>query len=333
MTLPADVTLILCSRERPDLLRDALASVATATPAGVDVLVVDSGSTTDATVRVAAEAGVRSVRTDVRGLSIARNVGLEASDRDIVVFTDDDCVATAGWIEALLSHFDAPDVGVVTGRMLDHTKVGSGEVYSHKSRFTDVADGLDAGHGALMAFRRAPLLELGGFDEVLGAGRELAGAEDLDAFCRMIDAGWRVVHEPNSVVHHVFTRVGENYRDLLHGYGLGMGALVNKWSRIDKAVGRVMLTVVLSRQLRKAARALPRRRARARAELAMATGIVRGYSIASRLRLDGKTFVDASRPGPIVLAGAIRKSDDDPSAAATAAGTASSSRKGPPDAP
>jgi glycosyltransferase involved in cell wall biosynthesis len=322
MALPADVTLVLCSRERPDLLRDALASVAAATPDGVDVLVVDSGSTTDATLRVAAEAGVRSVRTDVRGLSIARNVGLRASDREIVVFTDDDCVATAGWIEALLTHFERTDVGVVTGRMLDHTKVGSDEVYHHKSRFTDVADGLDAGHGALMAFRRAALLELGGFDEVLGAGRELAGAEDLDAFCRMIDAGWRVVHEPGSVVHHVFTRVGENYRGLLHGYGLGMGALANKWSRVDRAVGRVMITVVLSRQLRKAARALPRRRARARAELAMFTGILRGYSTASRLRLDGKLFADTTRPEPIVLAGVQHESDDDPSGAAQTAVTA-----------
>jgi glycosyltransferase involved in cell wall biosynthesis len=327
MTLPADVTLVLCSRERPELLRDALASVAAATPAGVDVLVVDSGSTTDATVRVAAEAGVRSVRTDIRGLSIARNVGLRASDREIVVFTDDDCVATAGWIETLVRHFDGPDVGVVTGRMLDHTKVGSDEAYHHKSRFTDVADGLDAGHGALMAFRRAPLLDLGGFDEVLGAGRELAGAEDLDAFCRMIDAGWRVVHEPGSVVHHVFTRVGENYRDLLHGYGLGMGALANKWSRIDKAIGRVMLTVVLTRQLRKAVRALPRRRARARAELAMATGIVRGFTVASRLRLDGKLFTDPQRPEPISLPGtAARESTDDPSASAFPA--AATSRKG-----
>ncbi|GGE98742.1 glycosyltransferase family 2 protein [Mycetocola zhadangensis] len=324
MTLPADVTLILCSRERPDLLRDALASVATATPGAVDVLVVDSGSTTDATGRVAGDAGVRCVRTNVSGLSIARNVGLRASDREVVVFTDDDCLATAGWIDALVRHFDAPDVGVVTGRMLDHTKVGSDEPYRHKARFTDVADGLDAGHGALMAFRRAPLLELGGFDEVLGAGRKLAGAEDLDAFCRMIDAGWRVVHEPASVVHHVYTRVGENYRHLLHGYGLGMGALANKWSRIDNAIGRVMLSVVLSRQLRKAVRALPRRRARARAELAMATGIVRGFRLASRLRLDGKLFTDPQRPEPILLPGrAEREAGGDLPGAASTAVTAS----------
>jgi GT2 family glycosyltransferase len=261
-------------------------------------------------------------------------VGLRASDREIVVYTDDDCVVTEGWLEALLRHFDAPDVGVVTGRMLDHTKVGSDEVYSHKWRFTDVPDGLDAGHGALMAFRREQLLALGGFDEVLGAGRELAGAEDLDAFCRMIDAEWRIVHDPESIVHHVFTRVGENYRDLLHGYGLGMGALVNKWSRIDKSIGRVMLTVVLSRQLRKAVRALPRRRARARAELAMAAGIVRGYVRASRLRLDGKLFADTSRPKPIVLpGGAVGEPDDDPSGAPPPSSPASISTEGQPHAP
>ena len=332
MALPADITVVICSRERPSLLRDALASVISATPAEVEVLVVDSGSTTDATMRAAADAGVRSVRTDVRGLSIARNVGLAASDREIVVYTDDDCIATPGWIEALITHFDGPDVGVVTGRMLDHTKVGSDEVYRHKSQFSDVIDGLDAGHGALMAFRRAPLLALGGFDEVLGAGRDLAGAEDLDAFCRMLDAGWRVVHEPQAVVQHVYTRVGENYRDLLHGYGLGLGALVNKWSRIDRSSGMVMLTTVLTRQLRKAARSLPRNRARSRAEMMMFTGIVRGFRTAARLPLGGMLFIDTSRPEPFALPDTPTGERED-TATGDPVAAASNPREGQTDAP
>ena len=69
----------------------------------------------------------------------------------------------------------------------------------------------DAGHGAIMAFRRERLVALGGFDPVLGAGRRLAGAEDLDMFCRILDDGAHIVYDPSCVVHHVHTRADDAY--------------------------------------------------------------------------------------------------------------------------
>ena len=64
------------------------------------------------------------MRSDIRGLSIARDVGVRATERPLVLFTDDDCIAVEGWLEPILARFADPTVGAVTGRMLDHTLIG-----------------------------------------------------------------------------------------------------------------------------------------------------------------------------------------------------------------
>src|SRR3954453_18980788 len=48
-----------------------------------------------------------------RGLSGARNTGIETATGDILVFLDDDAVAEPGWLEALLSRYgDSRVIGV-----------------------------------------------------------------------------------------------------------------------------------------------------------------------------------------------------------------------------
>ncbi|TPX04002.1 glycosyltransferase, partial [Schumannella luteola] len=170
MPSPSELAVVVCSRERAEMLSAALVTIVAHTPREAEILVVDSASTTSATIDVARAAGVRYVRTDTKGLSIARNVGLAATRRPYLVYTDDDCVAVERWTEGILERFADEAVGSVTGEMIDHTladEVAPGE----PRRYERVLDGLDAGHGALMAFRRDVLVELGGFDEVLGAGR------------------------------------------------------------------------------------------------------------------------------------------------------------------
>ena len=292
---PSDLAVIVCSRERADMLERSLASIIEATPGEVEILVVDSASTTTATREVAEAVAVRYVRSDVKGLSIARNLGLESTRREIVLYTDDDCRAVDGWVTSILAHFDDESVGAVTGRMLDHTLVDLETGGERRVRLTRTVSGLDGGHGALMAFRRAIVQRLGGFDDVLGAGRELAGAEDLDMFCRVLSAGKAIVHDEDSVVHHVNTREGDAYTALHHGYGLGLGALANKWVRLRLTVGISLSAVLLKRTALRAVRNIRHPR-RGPAERAMLRGMASGFVRAARMRLDGERFVDDHRP-------------------------------------
>ncbi|MBT2498951.1 glycosyltransferase family 2 protein [Agromyces sp. ISL-38] len=295
MQTPHDLAVIVCTRNRATMLAAALRSITQAVPAGVEVLVVDSASDTWETRDVAEAAGAGYVRSEIRGLSIARDLGLRTSTRPLVLFTDDDCIAVDGWIDPILERFGDPTVGAVTGRMLDHTLIGDTGAPAPPRRFTRTIQGPDAGHGAVMAFRRQLVLELGGFDDVLGAGRHLAGAEDLDMFCRVLDAGHAIVHEPSCIIHHTNTREGDSYTALHLGYGLGLGALANKLLRLRFRVGIAFLAVLLKRTGGRAVRHFrdPRKGS---ADRAMLRGIRQGFVAGARMKLQGTTFIDEHPP-------------------------------------
>jgi glycosyltransferase involved in cell wall biosynthesis len=101
----------------PDCLRHVLAEIArSASPGAVEVLVVDNAST-DATAAVAAAIpGVRVVHEPRKGLTRARQTGLEASTGAVIGYVDADTRVPAGWIDRVLNAFaDDPAVVCVSG--------------------------------------------------------------------------------------------------------------------------------------------------------------------------------------------------------------------------
>jgi len=288
MPSPSDVTVIVCSRNRPDMLREGVTAILASTPSAVEVLVVDSASDTVETRQVAEEAGVRYTRAG-RGLSVARNAGITTAARPIVVFTDDDCRPTEGWIDRLIAPYADARVSAVTGRMLDHHTAADAP-YERPARYETPISGLDAGHGAVMAFRREALLRLGGFDDLMGAGQRLAGAEDLDIFIRLLRRGTHVVHDAKCVVLHANTRVGDAYVELHRGYGLGLGALVGKWLRLEPLFGARVGGTLTRRTGARIARARAHGRATAHDE-ALLAGIFDGIRAVRRTPLVGERFL------------------------------------------
>ncbi|HYL41196.1 MAG TPA: glycosyltransferase family A protein [Candidatus Binatus sp.] len=106
--MTADLTIIVCTYNRPDWLAVSLASIRTsaafAALSGITtrVLVVDDGSPGSETRRVATAAGADYVRNRVRdprpNPSHARILGLEAVDSPAFAFFDDDDVMLPRWI-------------------------------------------------------------------------------------------------------------------------------------------------------------------------------------------------------------------------------------------
>ncbi len=290
----AEVTVVICTRDRAEMLAQALSALRGAAPAGTDVLVVDSGSTTTATREAAEHAGVRYVRSDVPGLSIARNLGLSSTTAELVVFTDDDCAVTPGFLDALLAPFQEPTVAAATGALRDIGDTAE-HVASPVVILRRTTEGLDAGHGALMAFRRSAVLANGSFDPLLGAGRRFGGAEDMDVLCRLLHAGLAVARVPASVVTHVYTRTDDDYIALNENYGRGIGAMCAKWIRTDRRAGAQLSAVVVRRGLVRYARRMRTPRAR-RGQQAYLRAVIRGFREAWRLTLEDGIFVDAAPP-------------------------------------
>jgi glycosyltransferase involved in cell wall biosynthesis len=230
------VSIVICSRNRAEMLARALPRVRSVMRPADELIVVDSAST-DATVGVvAAENADTVVRTGRPGLGHARNAGWQRARHDVVAFTDDDCEPDDGWPAALAVAIGS-ERGFVFGSVV--AGGGSGEPLSVTS--DDVARSYDSndvlraqsfGHGANFACRREALVAVGGFDDELGAGSPLPAGEDTDIVLRMLLAGWSGGFDPRPVVRHELWRDRRRALRVMFNYGVGAGACAAKARRL-----------------------------------------------------------------------------------------------------
>jgi GT2 family glycosyltransferase len=237
-----DATVAICTRERPADLRRALAAVRALSPAPGEVLVIDNSPRSTATREIVGESGARYVCEPRRGLDYARNRALKEARADLIAFTDDDAVPEPAWLDALLRPFADARVWCVTGLTLPlELETPAQEWFERYSSFSRgfrrrVFDGTRhdplavgaVGAGANMAVRRSILTRLGGFDEALDAGTPTRSGGDHEMFGRILAAGHQIVYEPAAVSWHRHRRTWQELRDTLHGYGVGVFAIMTR---------------------------------------------------------------------------------------------------------
>jgi Glycosyl transferase family 2 len=123
------ISIVLATRDRPELLTRAMASVIAQRYPSWELVVVDDGSG-DGTKAVIAEQGdsrIAFVEGPRRGLGAARNVGLDRARGDVVGYLDDDNVMDPSWLQAVAYVFaNREDVDVMYGvSVAEHRVPGS----------------------------------------------------------------------------------------------------------------------------------------------------------------------------------------------------------------
>lgn len=238
-----DATVAICTRERPDDLRRALAGVMALEPAPSEVLAIDNAPRSDATRAVVAEfPAVRYVCEPRPGLDCARNRALREARCEVVAFTDDDAIPEPAWLGALLGRFEDGRVLCVTGLVLPlELETPAQEWFERYSSFSRgfrrrVFDGArhdshavgSIGAGASMAVRRDVLDKVGAFDEALDAGTPTRSGGDHEMFGRILAAGYHIVYEPAAVSSHRHRRTWAELLETVRGYGIGVFALITR---------------------------------------------------------------------------------------------------------
>jgi glycosyltransferase involved in cell wall biosynthesis len=171
MTRPT-VSVNIAVKNRRALVARCLDALAEQTWRDFEVVVVDNGST-DGTLdelrRRAADATTPyrlSVVSCAGSLGAARNAGVAASQGEIVAFVDSDCVPERRWLERGVEVFRASGdrVATVQGLTLPDpdAALGRWHVTQHIVEFTNRYEACN------VFYRRAVLLEAGGFDETIG---------------------------------------------------------------------------------------------------------------------------------------------------------------------
>lgn len=206
------ISIVIPTHNRAALLRQTLAAAITQTYSDSEVILVDDCST-DHTADMIRQDFPQVLYTRLehnRGPATARNIGIHTATGDIIAFTDDDCVPPLDWLDRLADGYARyPSIAGVGGyleapedllrsnalaryeRSIGHDEYGA--------RDSEVLGGFDcpAGGANNMSYRRAALLNIGGFDETF----PFAAGEDADLKWRVCQTGAQLLYVPVKVTH------------------------------------------------------------------------------------------------------------------------------------
>jgi len=236
------VSAVICTRNRPDMIRQAVTSVLANDHPDFDLTVIDQ-STTDETRQAIADlvdsdSRLVYVHTVEAGLSRAYNTGVGRTTGDVLAFTDDDCIAPTDWLSTIVAAFEADDEAdlmygqVVPARLDDDSAVLTPLLAIEQPERLGRGHGFRVfGMGANFAARRRLFDRIGGFDEILGGGGPLKSSQDYDLAYRAYKAGSVIALRPEVAIRHDGRREHADWPALLKNYGIGDGAFYAKHVR------------------------------------------------------------------------------------------------------
>ena len=239
-TTPMPVSVLICTRNRPDDLSNALPGIMAQDYPDYEVVIIDQSTNDDSERQTRAQFGadprLRYVRTGTKGLSIARNLAVAAAQYEICAFTDDDCEAHPKWLTNIAELYRAhpetqigfspvhvpPDIAELPDAVFpslyfeDERQLNRGEIF---------------GMGANMSLRKSFWERVGAFDTLLGAGAPMPGAEEHDWMYRAHRMGAIARLEPKNSIYHRSWRSVNQWESVMNSYGMGDAAFAMKHLR------------------------------------------------------------------------------------------------------
>jgi glycosyltransferase involved in cell wall biosynthesis len=236
------VSIVVCTRNRPEMLRSCLSGLFPIHQKGHEIVVVDNAPDTDSSYQLVKEYPYKYIVEPRIGLNHARNRGFENSSHNIVAFTDDDCIPEKEWLEALTGPFMDETVWGTTGLVIpfeletvaqDHFEdyCANRRIFYRKffsSPPTAPSEAGIVGMGANMSFRREILERLGGFDTRFDGGTPTLSGGDTEFFSRVLASGGRIVYRPDALVRHRHVDGDKALQRVIYGYGVGLYAFLMK---------------------------------------------------------------------------------------------------------
>jgi glycosyltransferase involved in cell wall biosynthesis len=240
------LSVVIPTRDRASILARSLKALRPQAPD--EVVVVDDGSKDDTPEVLAASSWVRSVRLGGNGRSAAKNAGVEAATGDVVLFMDDDVIATEGLVarharhhaehpeeqEALLGHVTwAPELNITRhmrwlergGPLFAYDEIEDPQNVPFRMLYT-----------ANVSLKRSFLEP---FDT------ELPIYEDTELAYRLSKRGLRLRYDPGALGHHLREETPERTERRMEEVGRAAAALHAKWPELYepppkmRAVGNV----------------------------------------------------------------------------------------------
>lgn len=230
-------SLIICSKERPNLLLETVESVLRGYQVPTEMIIVDQSAMPHpqlSAMETERPCQIRYLHSKTVGVGAARNLGIVSSSYSILTFLDDDMFVEPDWFGNLVcAVVRAGPNSLVSGQVLSgEAEVPGGTAPSIKNDRQPVVyrgrirqDVLYTGN---MGAYRSAFHEVGLFDERLGPGTKFPSAEDNDLGFRFLEYGYSICYVPEAIVYHRAWRSPRENLSLEWRYGVGRGAYYAK---------------------------------------------------------------------------------------------------------
>lgn len=213
------VSVIVCSYNGAKTLDRCLESLKHVNYPDYEVILVDDGSKDNTQEIAAKHSWVVNIKQVNKGLSVARNVGAQAAQGEVIAYTDSDCMADPDWLYYLVGTLISGNYAGVGGPNISppaedwiQACVAAAPGGPNHVLLTDVI----AEHipGCNMAFYKWAFEKVGGFDpEYRKAG------DDVDFCWRLQQEGQVIAFSPSAIVWHYRRFTLDAFRKQQEGYG------------------------------------------------------------------------------------------------------------------
>lgn len=173
---------------------------------------------------------INYIKSDKKGLSYNRNIGIDAANGEILAFPDDDCAYKSDTIEKTVNFFkENKDYKIRSCKTMDFNEVDTFKRMYNGTCDINSLNVMDTITSItfFVLFEDKNYLK---FDERLGVGGKFGAGEEIDYILELLSRGYKGKYFGDDIIYHPakkHSKSKEKYqRD--YNYGRGFGALCKK---------------------------------------------------------------------------------------------------------
>lgn len=221
-------SLVLATYGRLDEVRDFFDSIVNSdyNLSKVEIIVVDQNDSINLDQIIKSyndKVNIKHIKSQVKGLSKNRNIGINISSGEYIAFPDDDCKYMKDTLKIVDEHFEKnKDLYAIMGRIIDENGDDCIRKWSESEEIINKYNFYTKLSSITLFKRNTKPKQL--FNERLGVGEYFGSNEDADIVYKAINRKKIIKYFPDIVLHHPKS---PEIKDInkVYSYGLGFGAL------------------------------------------------------------------------------------------------------------